>query len=138
MMNYLLLKPNGVFEKIGATEPTCSLSLLQKSVNGNVEVISWIPELYDKGIDMWVNDEGKLLNLIPSLAIMDEKGKLIDMIHGNVLFSRFNEDGDTLPLHDEDIDFIKERMTKRTSGYFVNKETEEVTRLSNLPLYIIK
>ena len=60
------------------------------------------------------------------------------MIHGNVLFSRFNEDGDTLPLHDEDIDFIKERMTKRTSGLFVNKETEEVTRLSNLPLYIIK
>ena len=65
-MNYLLLKPNGVFEKIGATEPTCSLSLLQKKRKmAMLRSFHGYRSFMTKESICGLNDEGKLLNLIP-------------------------------------------------------------------------
>ena len=107
MEKYLVLKTNGMLEEIDGNDYSETYELLRDNVEGIIQCVSWVKPFAEKEIDLWVNDEGKLLDLDLSLAITDN-GKLIEVLNGNVVFARHNFEGDTLPLNDEDITFIKE------------------------------
>lgn len=109
MEKYLVLKTNGMLKEIDGNDYAESYELLRDNVEGIIQCVSWIKPFAEREIDLWVNDEGKLLDLDLSLAIT-ENGKLIEVLNGNVVFARHNFEGETLPLNDEDITFIKETL----------------------------
>jgi hypothetical protein len=79
-----------------------SLKALQGAVEGYIECVSLM-----RGVDMWVNEEGKYTHPInlraTNIAIAAESLFLGDYISGPAVVARSDEDGDTVGLTDEDI-----------------------------------
>lgn len=50
-------------------------------------------------ISSWVNDEGKLLGLMPTIPILDEEDNMVDFVVGNICFLRTDEHGDSFGLN---------------------------------------
>ena len=74
-----------------------TLPVLQEAVEGYIDHMSWVPELNERYIDMWINDEGKLENKSPCLIFKNARtGELIDVVVGNIVISRFNTEGETV------------------------------------------
>ena len=80
-----------------------SLEALQKQVGGYIEHFIISPDLNDRYIDMWIDEEGKYKDLHPTFALCDEEGTGLDCIMGNCVFTRYDREGETLGLTDEDI-----------------------------------
>lgn len=74
----LLIKPGEVPERVVIKD---ELRDLQKMVGGGIEVV--YP--FQERVAAIVNDEGKLLGLPLNRALADEKGKIYDILAGNVL-----------------------------------------------------
>jgi len=84
-----------------------TLPVLQKAVEGYIDHMSWVPELNDRHIDMWINDEGKLENKSPCLIYKNaDTGEIIDIVVGNIVISRYNDQGETLSLTDDDVEYV--------------------------------
>ena len=109
MEKYLVLKTNGMIEEIDGNNYESTYELLSKNVEGSIECIRWIEPFAKRGIDLWINDEGKLLDLDLSLGIKKD-GSIIEILNGNIVFGRYNYEGETLPLNEEDIIFIKKTL----------------------------
>ena len=105
MKDYLMLTTKGEFVELNREDFSDSYEMLRKNVNGYIERVSWFPMFEERNIDLWINEEGKLLKLIPTLAII-EKNKLVDILVGNIVFTRHDEE-ETTPLKEEDFDYIK-------------------------------
>lgn len=84
---------------------TNTYEMIRKGVGGLI-CSAPVPEDL-AGIDMWVHDEGKLLQMEPSAMLMDKSGDLLDFYAGNIVFTRTDEAGETIPLTDEDVERIK-------------------------------
>ena len=87
-----------------------SLAFLQKEVGGLIERIPYFDELEEMKIDAWINEEGKLKKLPPSMIVYQDE-ELIDVICGDIVFTKFTEDGETVGLDENDIDYIKKFIT---------------------------
>lgn len=79
-----------------------TLEAKQKFVNfgragGLIQVIT-IDE-----IDLILHDEGKLLQYPPNRAVLDDTGKVVDIIVGNVMALRHNSEGDFTSILPSDI-----------------------------------
>jgi hypothetical protein len=109
MKKYLVLTVDGMFKELDEECYESTYELLRDNVDGVIEHVSWITPFAKQGIDLWVNDEGKLLGLDISLGIR-QNDNLIEVLNGNIVFARNNKEGETLPLDDEDISFIKKTL----------------------------
>ena len=109
MKKYLVLTVDGMFKELDEECYESTYELLRDNVDGFIEHVSWITPFAKQGIDLWVNDEGKLLGLDISLGIR-QNDNLIEVLNGNIVFARNNKEGETLPLDDEDISFIKKTL----------------------------
>lgn len=89
-----------------------NLHKFQEIVGGLIETPFVSHKLYEKGIDIIINEEGKGLDLKPSMVVMNE-GKIIDIIHGNVIFTSHDNYGNQKSLTQEQIEYIVELVTKR-------------------------
>lgn len=89
----------------GFVEIENTLKAEQEFVGGRIEVISITDE-----IDLVCNDEGKILELMPSLAIMDNN-EIVDVICGNCFLCRFDDEGNFNDIKDDDIEKIKEKVS---------------------------
>ena len=89
-----------------------NLHKFQERVGGLIETPFVSHKLYEKGIDIIINEEGKGLDLKPSMVVMNE-GKIIDIIHGNVIFTSHDNYGNQKSLTQEQIEYIVELVTKR-------------------------
>ena len=84
---------------------------LQNSVNGIIEIPYISEKLYENKIDIVINEEGKLMDLCPTIAVIDkETNETLDLLVGNVLFTGFTEEGETVGLTDEQCNIIKESL----------------------------
>lgn len=84
------------------------LAYLQNLVGGYLEHYTISKQLDDLHIDMWIDEEGKLKDgLKPTWALADLDGKLIDIILGNCVFSKYNDQGETLGLCESDLDIVR-------------------------------
>lgn len=86
------------------------LKSIQNEVGGYIEIPYLSKRLADKGINLIINEEGKILDLEKQLYVIDDKGNILDIIYGNCLFTSRNEDGDTVGLSQEQIDFLKNEL----------------------------
>jgi len=82
-----------------------SYELLSGAVQGYIECVA-LPSL---GVDMWINEEGKILQLPQNpkgnALWMNEYG-MTDFIAGNIVFTQVNDEGETVGLTDEQIEQI--------------------------------
>jgi hypothetical protein len=83
------------------------LDTMKKLVGGYLELVRVTDE-----IDMWINEEGKLLELPPNF-VLDYKGRTVDIIAGDAFFASNNEEGDTVSLTNELVEEIKDRFITR-------------------------
>jgi len=98
------LKVDGAYE---VHEGIPTLDQLQAAVSGDVEVVA-----IKRGIDMWINEEGKYQtparNLLAGVLTM---GLLFpgDYIAGDVVFTGgADEEGETLGLSDEQVEYLNQ------------------------------
>lgn len=83
-----------------------SYDMLCDLVGGYIEVMSYVAEFRERGISLVINEEGKIINLEPSMVFLN-KGNIVDMVMGNVVFVKVDEEGNTIPLNDEDVVFVE-------------------------------
>lgn len=103
---YLIVKSpkwgeNGLKHELEFAEFKDDLHYLQKLVGGHLEHYIISEELQRQRIDMWIDEEGKLKNPTApvTFALFDRDGEyLIDYIIGNCVFSKFDDEGNTLGL----------------------------------------
>ena len=94
-----------------------SYEFIRENVDGFIEHVT-IPMFDEKGIDVWVNEEGKFReDLFPS-AVMTFKGKIYDYLIGNLVFTRCGKDGETVSLTEEDVKFIKKSF--KSAEYLID------------------
>jgi len=79
------------------------LKYLQNLVGGYIEHYIIDEGLNNQFIDMWIDEEGKLKDgLQPSFALCRD-GQLYDVIFGNCVFSKYNREGETLGLDQDEV-----------------------------------
>lgn len=83
-----------------------SLEALQEQVGGLIEHFIIDESLNDRRIDMWIDDEGKLKGHKPTFLLCDKDGNPLDAIVGNCVFTKYDGDGNTFGLSQEDINIV--------------------------------
>lgn len=89
---------------------------LQALVDGLISMPFLGTTIEKEGIDMIINDEGKLLELPPSLLILQDvnsdnhEENIVELLAGNVVFARHTEDGETISVRDGDLELIKSKL----------------------------
>lgn len=82
-----------------------TLEAKQKFVGGLITVVGLTDEL-----DIIANDEGKLEHLLPNRAWLDEDGNVLDILVGNIMVCRFDDDGNFTSVLESDIPIILKRL----------------------------
>lgn len=99
------------------------LADMQELVGGYIE------HLDCGGLDMWLNEEGKLHGLLPNLVTFYGK-EATDVVVGDVFFTACDDDGETIGLTDEQVDDIMNRfgslMLLEVGNEFVLAQTIEM------------
>jgi len=95
-MNVLVLS-NGKFE---VRDIANELDSLHEIVGGYIEIPHLSETLYENGIDIIINEEGKLIDgMQKEIAVVDKSSDMVlDVIFGNCIFAGHNEDGETIGL----------------------------------------
>lgn len=75
---------------------------MQELVGGNIELYSF-PDW-----DCWLNEEGKLIGLLPNFPLV-RNGEVVDIVMGDVFFSR-SDGEDIASVTDEDFVAIKKMI----------------------------
>ena len=82
---------------------------MQKAVDGTLECWDYLRRLYENGIVLYCNDEGKINNLTPSAIVVNSEGETVEMICGNVLLVGYDFEKDhSVSLTGEQIKIIGE------------------------------
>lgn len=87
------------------------LKSLNDIVGGYIEMPMLCRQLSKENIDMIINEEGKLIQLEPTIAIMDN-GEAIDVVAGNVIFAGHNDNGETIGLTDVQVALVYQLLMK--------------------------
>ncbi|OQC17223.1 MAG: hypothetical protein BWX72_00442 [Firmicutes bacterium ADurb.Bin080] len=96
-------------------EVIIKLESLQKIVKGMIEIIPF-PDI--EGLDIILNEEGKLINLDPNILIPEYN----DLAVGPIIVLGFDEDkGDHRSLSEEEIKKVKEYIKKNDAREFKGK-----------------
>ena len=118
MNKYLVLNEQGEFKVITDSDYDSTYDLLSKNVEGFIEHVTYDSILDKRKIDMWINDEGKLIDKLPTVLFVDENDKAIEVLNGNIVFAKYDDCGNTLPLSDEEINFIIQHLSERIAYVF--------------------
>ena len=134
MNKYLVLETDGFLNVVYEEDYASCYDMLKENVDGCVECVSFINDFSKRGIDLWVNEAGKLNDLLPTIAVTKNK-ELVEVLNGNIVFTRVNDNGETIPLTDEDIRFIRKTLNKKIGIVrFVNLITG--SELENIVSYV--
>lgn len=94
-----------------------NLDTLQGIVGGYIEIPYISQELYNRGIDIVINEEGKLMGLIPTIYIVKD-GKVVDTINGNAIFTSHDEEGNLSSLDQKQLDFLEQYIKESISIFY--------------------
>ena len=95
---------------------TLGLKDMQDMVGGLIECLHM-----GYGVDCWLNDEGKLLGLSPNFFLVNS-GSIIDVVCGDVFFASSNEEGETIGLTDEQVDWLLGILSERVAPVLIDDE----------------
>lgn len=108
----ILVKRIGETPKELEIDSMNKLGSMQRIVGGYIEPIS-----INDHIDVVCNEEGKLLGLEPNAYLYTDEDGVLDILCGDILFVRYNEEGDYESLTYDDIATMKSMLN---GTYIVN------------------
>lgn len=116
-MKVLVLSKTELLEKEIGTE----LEDLQEIVGGYIEIPFLSDVFNDNGIDVIINEEGKLIGgMDPEIAIVDKRnGSILDIVYGNCIFASHDEEGNTVGLNGRQMIIVAEEL--KTVGMLNSK-----------------
>lgn len=82
---------------------------MQSIVGGYIEHVYANRTFEKNNIDIWLNEEGKLNKLTPTIILKNEN-EIVDVFVGTILFTSVNDEGETIPLNDEQIKIVSEEL----------------------------
>ena len=104
-MRAIIATTDGKLE-VKSFEPGESYGMIKEAVDGYFDCIR-IPSI---GVDMWVNDEGKILELDPNpfgTALWVHEYGMTDIVMGNIIITGgADEEGETLGLTQDQINAL--------------------------------
>lgn len=121
---------NIVIKKAGEQHETkviekLELEDMQAMVGGFIECM-----YVGNGVDLWLNDEGKIYDLPSNIVIGSQDKEVLDIVKGDVFFA--GSDGeDTVGLTDEQLKWVDGKLN---SGAFALGKTEK--GLEFLPVWV--
>lgn len=123
-MNIIVKKVNEEPKVVSYEE--FGLDEMQEIVGGLIEAV------YVGGeIDLWCNDEGKILGLPSNIALGDaDERRLLDVINGDIFFAARNESGDTIGLTEAQSIWIMNQF--KNPPYVLTIEDDAI---SSLPVW---
>ena len=90
-----------------------TLEALQGIVGGYIEIPFISERFANETIDIVINEEGKLINLEPQIAVLQRgTNRILDLIVGNCIFASHDEEGEMIGLTDEQIEIVKEELRR--------------------------
>lgn len=99
------------FEQVEVKSNVVSYEELSSAVGGWLERVTFNRELQENGIDVWIDEEGKLKNLQPTVVI-ESNMAVIEVLAGPLVFTGNKGDGESYALTDEQIECIKEVLSR--------------------------
>lgn len=99
---------------VDTNEVGTGYKMLSTLVNGFIEYITYIKGFKERNIGLVVNEEGKIRNLEPSMIIANSYCDIVDMVAGDVVFVKTDNNGNTIPLDSDDISFVKSYVASNT------------------------
>lgn len=100
----IITKKAGMPYKVEEREKL-ELEDMQELVGGLIEHIY----IGEEGVDLWCNDEGKVLNMPPNLLLVRDE-EILDMVQGDIFFAASDVEGEITGLDDKMIDAIEKRF----------------------------
>ena len=100
-------------------DPEDTLKSLQSAVGGHIERVP-IPDLEEAGVDVWVNEDGKLMDLRPSI-LLAYKGEILDVMFGDVAFTGTDGDGGTGELTEVQKVLVEQMLSRN----WIRRRNEE-------------
>lgn len=91
-----------------------TLESIQQTVGGCFEAPVISKTLLEHKIDVYINEEGKLINLPVSAILVTKDMHIVDDLRGNLIFVSHDEHGNTIGLSDEQIRVLKLILGTRT------------------------
>ena len=123
----VLVLSNGNLEE---REISNDLGSLQKIVGGYIEIPFLSNIFNENGIDVIINEEGKLIEgMQPEIALADKIGYVLDIIYGNCIFASHDEEGNTIGLNEEQIKIIMEVLKDEVMLYNKNEDKKFFVRV---------
>lgn len=110
MSKILVIKPEG---KIEEREIDIKLDSLREILEGHIETVPllFIPQFGMQNIILLVNESGKVDSLPPTIAVIDENFKMVEVLVGTVICVGMNEERDDFTgLTDAQVETIKENI----------------------------
>lgn len=104
-----------------------TLEALQHHVEGYIEMPYLSKRLHELDIDMVINDEGKLIGMEPTLAIL-QGHKVVEVICGPILFVSHDNRGNTISLNDTQIEYLKRTVFQAESVLIMTGNTPYVVK----------
>lgn len=104
----LRLKPNFDFDILYENDFKDTTKLLQYAVDGRFQLFYYFRKLEKEGIDTFCNEEFLFRNdLMPTLILLNKYSRdIVGEILGNIVFVRYDDEGEMIDLKDEDIKMI--------------------------------
>lgn len=103
------------------------LEYLQSLVGGYLEHFIIDRHLDDLHIDMWIDEEGKFKTdqYKATWSLCDHDGTVYDVIFGNCVFSKYNDEGETLGLTQDEVNIVIQFLLDCPRAYIEFKDTHK-------------
>lgn len=110
MSKIVVIKPEG---KIEEREIEMELNSFREILEGHIETVPplFVPQFGMQNIMLLVNESGKVDNLMPTIAVIDENFRMVEVLVGTVICVGMNEERDDFTgLTDAQVETIKENI----------------------------
>ena len=110
MSKIVVIKPEG---KIEEREIEMELNSFREILEGHIETVPplFVPQLGMQNIMLLVNESGKVDNLMPTIAVIDENFRMVKVLVGTVICVGMNDQRDDFTgLTDAQVETIKENI----------------------------
>lgn len=121
MQKGALLKPGEAHGFLIKTEKF-GYQVIQEALGGDCtfEYAYFNKGVEDAGIDVCVDEEGKIKDLPPSAVIYDFENEIADVIAGPILFIGHDDEGASVGLSEEQLKYIQDNLCE--FGIFTSQE----------------
>ena len=110
MSKIVVIKPEG---KIEEREIEMELNSFREILEGHIETVPplFVPQFGMQNIMLLVNESGKVDNLMPTIAVIDENFRMVEVLVGTVICVGMNDQRDDFTgLTDAQVEKIKENI----------------------------